>query len=56
MDKQNLRMSINPFTAAASKISTLKGARMRLQTVLFSRPLASTFIAIRNYESPFTCQ
>ena len=49
--------TFNPFTAAACKLSGLKDARTRQQTVYFRSFNTSTFSAMRfDGENPFTCQ
>ena len=45
----------NPFTAPACKISGLKDARTRLQTVYFG-PTTSSFNAMCFEENSFICQ
>ena len=51
-----LLIIINPFTAPACKISGLKDARTRLQTVDFRSNNATTFNATRFDGNPVTSQ
>ena len=48
-------LDVNPFTATACKISRLKNARKRLQTI-FSGPVTSAFNVLRFRDYPSTCQ
>ena len=52
----NRNHMFNPFTAPACKISGLKDARTRLQTVPYFRSYTPAFNAVRFDNNPFTCQ
>ena len=53
---RNSFWNVNPFTAPACKISWAEGCTDTPSNSIFSGPITSTFIAVRNYGSPFTCQ